>query len=317
MKKATLAFYNTENFFDPAAPFRSKAKDFAPRGKKRWTQNKYRNKVSKIAEVLSEIGRKETREPPMIIGLAEVENSRVLTDLIRSPYLSPFGYDFVHYTSPDERGMDTAMLYRKEEVRLISSKPLSGTLDCMDGSREVTRDILYAQVEAMEQEFHLFFLHLPSRKKSVRVKDFRARILESLSREIETILEENAEALIILAGDFNCNPDDEELQKILRVGHDEEGGEYRFYNPFLNFPEERGTSKYHGRWHLFDQVLCSKSLMKTDGRTPFLDSAEIFSPQKLRQPHPNGEGAPLRTYAGRKYLGGYSDHFPVYAILNH
>ena len=70
----TIAFYNVENLFDPIDDPTSFDDDYTPKGRNHWTTNLLRQKINHLAEVIVQIGKKETGKPPLLIGLAEVEN---------------------------------------------------------------------------------------------------------------------------------------------------------------------------------------------------------------------------------------------------
>ena len=113
-----IMFYNVENLFDTADDPSTADDEFTPRGKKHWTKAKYTDKLLKIAEVIDSVGDKEL---PCIVGLAEVENRWVLEDLTQKTALADGNYGIVHQDSPDRRGIDVALLYRKDCFELLEA----------------------------------------------------------------------------------------------------------------------------------------------------------------------------------------------------
>ena len=109
----TVAFYNVENLFDTIDDPKTLDNDFLPESERKWSVKRYKKKIFKLGTTLSNIGYKDTDKSPVIIGLAEVENLKVVEDLVASKHLVNKDYGIVHYDSPDERGIDVALLYRK------------------------------------------------------------------------------------------------------------------------------------------------------------------------------------------------------------
>ena len=318
MKKSTIGFYNTENFFDVTDDPEKYENEYTPRGSRKWTQKRYENKVWKISSVISELGLKETGVPPLMVGLAEIENDTVLKDLIQSEHLKAFDYGFIHYDSLDERGIDNALLYRKNLIRPIHSEPLrftfpEGAIDPQD----FTRDTLYTQFEMGQNIIHVFVVHLPSRHDVDVNRDFRNLILGKIRTKADEILNENRRAYIIIMGDFNGNPDDEDARSILRTTDSPPLTEGEFFNPMFRFKHTSGSLKHEGRWIMFDQILFSRAFFNSGLNGIQLDSAAIYNDKSVQDWDRRFKGSPFRTFAGTKYLGGYSDHFPVYAILNY
>lgn len=318
MGNTAIAFYNTENFFDYSYDGEKHNNEFTPEGSRKWTKKRYENKVGKVAAVISEIGKRETGAPPLFIGLAEIENDKVLNDLIHSDHLEEFGYRYVHYESLDERGIDNAILYRENLIRLIHSEPLRFTFpEGADSPQDFTRDILYVQFELNQSTVHTFVLHLPSRRDTDVNRDFRNLILNKVRGKANEILRENPAAYVILMGDFNGNPDDKDAHSILQTTDSLSLNENDFFNPMFRFKHTKGSLKHEGRWILFDQILFSKAFFKEGEMIIRFQSAEIYNDHSVQEWDRRFKGSPFRTFAGTKYLGGYSDHFPVYAVLNY
>lgn len=319
MNSAAIAFYNTENFFDTIDDPEKYENEYTPEGSRKWTQKRYENKVWKISSVISEIGMKETGAPPLFIGLAEIENDTVLKDLINSEHLAEYNYDFIHFDSLDERGIDNALLYRKDLIQEIKSEPIRLTYlkppDFL--ATDFSRDILYTKFQAGNQQLHVFVVHLPSRRDVDVNREFRNNFLAEIRMKVNEILVVNLDAQILVMGDFNGNPNDVDAQEILKTTLDKEFYNDELFNPMLGMLYKTGSLKHEGRWILFDQLLFSKSFLgEKEGNFRF-QSAHIYNDHSVQEWNRRFKGSPFRTYAGTKYLGGYSDHFPVYAILNY
>lgn len=319
MNLGAVGFYNTENFFDVTNDPEKNAHEYSPEGSRKWTQKRYENKVWKIGSVISELGLKETGEPPLIVGLAEVENQVVLEDLIRSEHLAAHNYGYIHFESRDERGIDNAILYRKDLVQLQHSEPMPFSyLKPPDFiSTDFSRDVLYVQLKLGAQHLHLFVLHLPSRRDLDVNREFRNIILKEIKNKVNEILHQDANAQVILMGDFNGNPNDVDAKEILQTSKEHEIGHNELFNPMLEMFPKNGSLKHEGRWILFDQILFSKTFLEKSGEGMRFQSAHIYNDRSVQDWDRRFKGSPFRTFAGSKYLGGYSDHFPVYAIINY
>ncbi len=319
MKTGTIAFYNVENLFDVTDDPEKHENEYTPEGSRKWTKNRYENKIWKIASVISELGLKETGEPPLFIGLAEIENDSVLEDLIHSEHLIEHHYEYIHFDSLDERGIDNAILYRKELVYPVKLEPIRLIYQHPNrvNDTDFSRDILYAVFRLKTQNIHTFVVHLPSRRDVDVNRDFRIQFLQEIRARVNVILSEDVNAKIVIMGDFNGNPNDTDAQSILGTTKLTEFSSDELFNPMLEMFPKSGSLKHQGRWILFDQILFSKSFFTETEENLRFHSAHIYNDRSVQEWDRRFKGSPFRTYAGRKYLGGYSDHFPVYAILNY
>lgn len=306
----TVAFYNLENLFATVDDPDTLDDDFTPKGLRRWTNKRYKRKVYKLAKTISEIGLRTTQKPPILIGVAEVENDAVLRDLLHSEPLRKTDYGFIHYNSPDERGIDTALLYHKTFFEVIASEPITLYVDNLNGLRDMTRDILYVHGRLNGEEVHVFVNHWPSRRDGANETDYKRIFAAEIIREFMSRIEEShVNPNYIVMGDFNDDPESASIQMLMKSGS--------LYNPMekLHLPFERGSSNYKRSWNLFDQILVSTNFFNYEKGTHSFAHANIFDDQFLTEFKGKYKGSPFRTFAGRKYLGGYSDHFPVYIQL--
>ncbi|WP_299764153.1 endonuclease [uncultured Dokdonia sp.] len=310
-KKIGVAFYNLENLFDTQDDPETLDDDFTAEGYKNWNSKRYTKKLNKLGRVISQIGHKETNNAPSLVGVAEVENKAVLQKLIETEDLEDHGYDIVHYDSPDERGIDVGLLYLKEDFKVIDSETVSVYLESEFGERDYTRDILHVTGNLMGVRTHVLVNHWPSRRSGVEESQPKRITAAQKNRMIiERIEEEEPEARIIVMGDFNDGPHNESIKNHL-VQKD-------LYNPmvFLNTRYE-GSLNHDFEWYLFDQIILSANFMRMHKNTLRYDKSDIYNEHHLTEFKGRFKGNPFRTYAGRRYLGGYSDHFPVYCIFKH
>ncbi|WP_437395953.1 endonuclease [Flagellimonas lutimaris] len=304
----TIAFYNLENFFDTKDDPYLLDDDFTPKGFRRWNKSKFRKKVKKISKAISKIGLDESDYPPVLLGMAEVENKGVIQTMLQSKRLRDIDYDVIHFDSPDERGIDTALIYDKKHFEVLDTETIPLIVQNTNGDRDFTRDILYVQGKLHQEEIHVFVNHWPSRREGAKETSYkRIKAAETILQKIEGIQDDHPN--IITMGDFNDDPNSESLQTLMRTG--------MFINPMkkLLSPFE-GSANYKGKWSLFDQILLTHSFLNYEIDTHSFIKAKIFSPRFLKEWNGRYKGNPFRTFAGKKYLGGYSDHFPVYIVLN-
>lgn len=308
-KTYTIAFYNIENLFDIENDPLTNDDDFLPTSAKRWTFKRYQNKLVKLGTVISKIGEEDTENSPVIVGLAEVENSKVLTDLVNSKNMIDDGYSFIHYDSSDERGIDVALLYKSEIFKVEKSETFSVYIQNEKGVQDYTRDILLVQGILNNEKLNIIVNHWSSRREGVKETEYKriaaANVVNSI---IKMVKKEDSDAKIIVMGDFNDNPNNISLSLM-----EKESG---LYNPFKTvWSREKGSLNYDFQWNLFDQILFSTNFFDTSNSNLVYDQSNVFNNKLLSQYHGKYKGQPFRTYVGKKYKGGYSDHFPVYIQL--
>jgi len=307
-RQYTIAFYNLENLFDTINDPQTLDDDFTPSSEKKWTEKRYLKKTKKMGRVISQIGYNETTHPPLLVGLAEVENKAVLDNLIDSKFLKKKEYNFVHFDSPDERGIDTALLYRKEYFEVLHQEAFNLHLVNEEGQKDYTRDILYVKGKIENEVVHVLVNHWPSRRKGTDETAYKRIAAAERNLEIiSSIYEQHPDARILIMGDFNDDPKSESLKTL--VTND-------FYNPMeLLLTEYSGSLNYKGAWNLFDQIILSHNFLRQHGNSFRFQTANVFGPEDIKEHRGKYKGNPFRTYVGKKYLGGFSDHFPVFSIL--
>ena len=313
----TIAFYNVENLFDTLDDPLTSDDDRTPMGKDKWTNDIYQKKLKNIAKVIADIGSDLTGSSPSIIGLCEIENRGVLEDLINTNSLKKENYDIIHYDSPDERGVDVAMLFKKNRFKPSSAKTYPLFLKRKDQSIDYTRDHLLVSGYLDNERIHFIINHWPSRSGG-QMKSEPNRILAGkLNKKIiDSILRSNPKANIINMGDFNDNPKDKSIKPILNsVYKKSKMKNNQLYNPMEElFQKGYGSYKYRGKWDMIDQFFLSKNLVENKKGLFFLKAA-VFNKKYLINPQGKYEGYPFKSFAGGKFLNGYSDHFPIFLYL--
>ena len=296
-----VVIYNVENLFHPkhdtvcidSTTFIEKDDyEWTPEGARRWSYTRYYRKVENIARVLTNIGEWDGVD---IVGLQEVENALCLKRLCYT--LRPGEYDFVHYESPDPRGIDVALIYKKSRVDTLRTKNLTPTLSQGEGVF-FTRDILYvcAQVDKKDT-LHLFVCHLPSQRGGAAETEWkRTAVKEILQRSIDSVYALHPAAKIIVMGDMNSEPKEDLDGLRNRMVVESQKSKV----------ESHGTHKYQGRWSCLDQFYTSPALDS-------LSRAEIYNAAWIQEPDEKYlDLKPKRTYNGFRYQkDGFSDHLPI------
>jgi len=319
MNSLRIMFYNLENFFDLRNDSLTQGDDeFSYGGIRYWGKEKYQKKLINIYKVIVNVG---GWEPPEIIGVCEVENKWIVSELANGTPLRNFKYKFIHYDSPDQRGIDVALIYRSDKFKPVFHQPIGISYPFDTLSK--TRDILYVKgLTTTNDTLHLFVNHFPSKYGGATVtiekRNFVAKMLKS---KIDSIINCDKNSNIILMGDFNDEPEDESIKKFLSSHCDTTNlSEYNLFNLTCKCFKEQGigTNKFREKWSVIDQFLVSKSLINTNGWHVKNLKAIIFAPDFLLLPDEIYLGVKtFRTYVGFRYTGGFSDHLPVFIDLIH
>ncbi|MBQ3766094.1 MAG: endonuclease/exonuclease/phosphatase family protein [Bacteroidales bacterium] len=289
----SILCWNVENFFDWRNDSTTVSDgEFSAGGERRWSWKRFQAKANAFAKALLWV-EQETGRPPDIIGLEEVENAFVLRQLLQKTALRKLDYKYVHFDSPDRRGIDVALLYRSSRLELLDSKP------CHLYARDTvmtTRDILLCVFQRDSTVFAVLVNHHPSKYGGVAESEPRRRIAVERLRFLADSLAALGIDRIVAGGDFNDTPDNPV---------------FRLLEPAL-LPKHLGlqrrglgTIKYDGKWDLIDHFYVSPALAPYSGmrilRIPFLLARDTAH---------SGE-KPLRTYTGPRHVGGVSDHLPI------
>ncbi len=308
-----VMFYNVENLFDIYDDTLKNDESFLPEGDHHWGSYKYYEKTNNLGKTILAVGGWEAVE---IIGLCEVENIKVLEDLTRKTVLKNSEYQIIHKESPDKRGIDVALLYRKDKITIDTVQYIEVFLGT---DNRPTRDILYATVRTTNNaQLHVFVNHWPSRyggqMKSDPKRKAAARVVRGY---VDSILNVQPNANILLMGDFNDEPDNESIHDVLKARADSTFQDStELYNLMSHIGGNHGSHKYQGNWGVLDQFMVTKWLYQGENNLKIIDGPLIFRVPFLMTKETKYPGMkPFRTYLGFKYTGGYSDHLPIYIDL--
>ncbi len=316
----TIAFYNLENLFDTindptindeASPIMELKFNRAA---------VYWDKIEKLASTIAQIGLEKSKTSPAIIGVAEVENRGVLEDLVKSKHLLKNNYGIIHYDSPDKRGIDVALLYQKKYFNPVFHEVFNPNI--YRGNRKVfTRDQLLVSGYLDDEFIHLIVNHWPSRSGGeAKSRPLREKAAYQNVKIIKKIREKDADAKIILMGDFNDDPINASFKKVLKPKRKKKNvGKNDLYNPYENmYRKGFNTLAYRDNLNLFDMLLISAGLVdggEKDFSSYKMFQAKIFNKRFLSDSKGKYKGYPFRSFSNGGYTGGYSDHYPVYIYL--
>ena len=309
-----VMFYNVENLFDIYDNPEKNDEDFLPEGFMRWTSWKYWNKLRNITKVITAVGEMNS---PVLIGLCEVENDSVLFDLTKRSPLRAQTYDYIISDSPDERGINVALLYQRHRFKLIDKKEYCITVN--KNNKKPTRNILHAVGILINTDtLDVLICHFPSRSEGQRTTELaRIEAAGVLKHRTDSIFNLRSNANIIIMGDFNDYPKDKSLSKILNAKGKVDNTKLinLFYNNGAEI--EYGTYKYQGNWGILDQFIVSSNLINNGNTVKVKNKkANIYYQDFLLEDDKTYYGKkPYRTSLGPRYNGGFSDHLPIFMDL--
>lgn len=318
-KTERIMFYNVENLFHPSNDSLKADDELTPEGMYHWSYKKYYRKVSNIAKVIIALGE---GNPPIIIGLAEIENEQVLKDLCYRSPLQKFGYRYLHHESPDRRGVDVALLYRDSSVTVLRERAVPILFPFSPESQN--RDLLYTCLQLHGGDsLHVVVNHWTSRyggyAATIPKRNYYANIARNL---VDSILADEPNAQIFLMGDFNDYPTDESLMLHLRgqryCADNQNDTLFNLMLPFLD-QNNVGSHKHDDFWGCLDQIIVSRALLFGSSAWQICkQKAHIFQADFLLVPDEKYGGFKnYRTFLGPRYIGGFSDHLPVFVELEY
>ncbi len=317
-KVAVIGFYNLENLFDTIDNPVVDDNEFSPNGPRRYNGEIYRDKLTKLATVLSQMGTEISPDGPALLGVAEVENDTVLKDLVRHPLLEKRGYKIIHYDSRDARGIDVGLLYNPKYFTPEKSDKLFVALPSGSKDAYYTRDVLWVKGKLDGEDIHVYVNHWPSRsggeKRSEPGRKAAARVCRT---HIDSIARIEKFPKVVVMGDLNDDPINKSITEVLgATGDKDEVPRGGMFNPWVDmYKKGYGTLAYQDAWGLFDQIIVSQPWLPENQKGFFLKTARIFNKEYMVENKGRYKGYPMRTWDGLTYRGGYSDHFPTYLIL--
>ncbi|MEI7677736.1 MAG: endonuclease/exonuclease/phosphatase family protein, partial [Bacteroidales bacterium] len=275
-----------------------------------WTFGRYKEKQRHVAQVITAVGGWET---PALVGLCEVENDSVIYALTHFSPLRELNYRFVVTNSPDRRGINVALLYQRDQFKLLSSVSHRIHLD------RPTRDILHVTGKVSNGDtLDVFVCHFPSRLGGENeTEELRNTVALELRKQADSVQSIRRNPSIVIMGDFNDYPTNESLLQVVGAkSHTDTSA--RYVNLMLPLVEKTyaGSHKFEAEWGILDQIIVNRNLLSSSRSRVKKPEGNIFNADfLLEDDNKYGGKRPHRTYDGFKYAGGYSDHLPVWADL--
>lgn len=287
-----IAFYNVENLFDTLDTPEKDDADFLPTGSYEWNSARYAEKIAHINQVF------EYMERPVIFGMCEIENAAVVQDVIHGGSMKGH-YQLVHFESADNRGIDNALVFDTRVFKLEDSGFIRFDMPENSGP---SRDIIWAKLSHNDEVILVMVNHWPSRSGGQVESEPKRLIAATAARSFIDSVQSASPAMdIVFMGDLNDYPEDrapQMISSVLKPQITKESGAFG------------GTHNYKSEWNVLDHIMISASAHKKKGVYVRKKSGKIHSPDWLIETYKE-ELVPFRTYGGKKYLGGYSDHLPV------
>ncbi len=311
--------YNVENLFDTFDDPVTDDDEFTPEGVKKWTDDRYKNKLDKLTQVILSIPGKEM---PAIIGLAEVENRNVLEDLVGNKGIRKGKYEIIHEDGRDPRGIECAMLYRPDLFKYKSHEYIP--VEDPTNPDYLYRGILHVQGKALDgSSLHIFMNHWKSRSEGIRETEKQRMFTAiTLRKQLDILLSQGSDNKVIVMGDFNDEPTNTSILTGLSASGKRKninmGDHYNLFYDRHNL-ENQGTYSYKGQWNMLDQVIISYNLLnQAKGLSTNFDGGKIIKEEwMLYKSEKYGEMLPSSTYGGPEYFGGPADHLPVYVVFTY
>jgi hypothetical protein len=310
-KELVIGWYNVENLFDTIDDPKIDDNEFLPDSELGWNSLRYQKKLANLAEVISQLG---SDNGPDLLGMCEVENIRVLRDLVKQDKIKKRHYEIIHFDCADKRGIDVACLYDPKKFKIKTAKLYP--IDDPEVDSFPTREILYIEAEAEKQTLHLLFNHWPSRRNP---EANRLKASKKARAVVDSLLTIDSLAPILLMGDFNDEPFNKSITEILQADSLIQAPN-QLYNAMATLKNNKieGSIRFKNGWNLIDQFIFSQGILAPKNNKAWKyvpNSAQVFNPPFIRESAGKYKGNPLRTFVGKRYMGGYSDHFPIYMRL--
>ena len=326
-----IGFYNLENLFDTYHDDGKNDYEYLPDGANKWTEAKYQKKLRNMAHVIAEM-KKDNGRWHTVLGVSEIENRHVLEDLVIEPEIADANFQIVHYDGPDRRGVDVALLYRPDQMKVVESESIpfdfnskrikfSLTKEEQDYFR--TRDVLMVHGIIAGEHFAFYVCHLPSRVGG-KGQDLRARGGEIIYEHSIKMMEKYPGIKCVVMGDMNDNPTDESMAVYLRGKEDiNDVGPKDYFSPFLSMLKAGyGTLAYRGEWNIYDCILVNHALAHAKPGTLQIQpiTKKIYYGRVFHKPFMTNQtgpykDTPFRTFSNGAFIGGYSDHYPTYIVV--
>lgn len=319
-KQFQIVSYNVENLFDTIDVDGKWDEEFTPDEKKKWNTERYRKKIQMLCQVLDSVSDSKF---PDVVGLIEVENITVLKDWIAKTKLAHQNYQIIHYESPDFRGIDVAMFYKTNTFEVLHKEAIPiiypDSISIINNKKLTTRDILYVKgkIKSNNEVIHLFVNHWASKYYGAKATiPHRIHAATIVKAKVDELFSQNPKEKILLMGDFNAYPEEECLIDYLKTEVNfTKTEDNKIYNlsHYLQYQKNQSSYKYKKKWGNLDHFIVSGALLDSTNKIyTTIEQAQVYQPDFIFMTDSMfGGKRPFRTYQGKRYLGGYSDHLPI------
>lgn len=305
----TVMFYNTENAFDTVDDPQKDDDEYTPEGDRRWTEGRYWQKIQKLVKVIAAV---DSDNGPDIIGMCEVENGKVIEDLTLRGALRNMGYQYVITDSPDKRGIDVALIYKRGSFQMISHESIPVSLKPYSNSP--TRDILHVtgRIPSLDT-IDIYVCHWPSRLGGEKeTEPLREAAAAKLMESVRQVYAKRRYPYVMIMGDLNEGPDGNAVRHTLGAVPPDNSRRIASTALITTMDHQPdGSYRYQGQWDKYDQFIISGSFVNDTGDLravrPRIERQEFL----LEDDREYGGSKPFRTYNGFRYQNGYSDHLPI------
>jgi endonuclease/exonuclease/phosphatase family metal-dependent hydrolase len=306
--------YNCENLFDTEDDTTKMDEDFTPGGSYSYTPQVYHEKLQNIAHVIELMGTDVTPDGPAVLGLVEIENNRVLEDLVKEPVIQNRHYEFVWFPTPDVRGISNALLYNPKYFKVLNARHVTVPLESLGQSRP-TRDVLHVTGILAGDTVHVMVNHWPSKSGGEAATNPGRNLAARVNKQVvDSLMATDPNSKIIILGDLNDNPTCHAVIDVLGASDEKDKTpKSGIYNPWIKmYRKGMGTESYHGEWNLIDQIMISEPFLTNKNKKWGYYKNEIFNKEFLINKMGKDKGLPHRSFTiGHVWDKGYSDHFPV------
>lgn len=288
--KFRIASYNMGNLFDSTDNPHNKLETVL-------TPEQYGTKLARVAgSIRTSLG------APAIIAMQEVENERVLRDLVERPELADLRYRFVLMPGEDPRGINNALLYRSDQVTMGEVRqhqppapdPAAKGRDGLFSRPPLVADIRVAAPDGSAQELTIVANHFKSHYSPTGAPTEPQRLAEAKAVRalVKDLRSADPERPVVVLGDLNDGIGSKPVKQLTGTPS----------RPFLRDvtaelipPGERYSFVFRGERNLLDHILATDDLAQ---RAVFAGARHI-----------NVDLAEASSWGSLPY--GASDHDPV------
>jgi predicted extracellular nuclease len=313
-KNLLLMSYNVENLFDTIDDPHKIDNEFLPEGKKKWNTKRYYEKLNHLATVISSV---DSKKLPDLIALIEIENQTVLEDLAKEKLLKKGHYQIVHHESPDRRGIDVALFYNPKKFIVLNQHFYKVEIEGDNYFK--TREILYVKgiFKGTKDTLHIFVNHWPSRRGGQGKSEHkRFAAAQTLRNVTDSLFKADGNPRIMIMGDFNDEPLDKSLVDVLEAKPVDQAAIGHLFNLSLNLQTKKDGTYYYWKtkqWNMLDQLIVSGQMIKAGKGLQMKNyDTGILRHDFFLYENKDKVKTPAKSYGGKKYYGGYSDHLPIY-----